>query len=172
MKRVTYIVVMLMVVSLAPAIDVTIPLSRVTRVYHTGALEDAEKVAQRRLTWESENVESRLVTAKIKAELGKFADATWLLSRNIKESPDDFRSWSLLGICHVRLGDEAEGAKCLKKALDINPYHGPALLWLAKVTTDKIEQTTLLEQVLVMEERGSQAAKEALKMLDSPKEKY
>jgi hypothetical protein len=59
----------------------------------------------------------------------------------------------------------------LKKALELNPCHGPSLLWLARSTADKNEQDRLLELVLVMEERDSPTAKEALKMLEDKKDK-
>ena len=167
----TFILIVAMLATLVWAIDIATPLSAVTRAYHTGNLADAERVAKIHITFDSKSADSRFVSAKIYAELGKFAEAMALLRENIKESPTDFRSWALIGACHVRLGDEAEGIKCLKKALELNPYHGSSILCLAKTTTDKRKQTELLERVLVMEDRGSAIASEALEMLDASKKK-
>lgn len=163
---------LLMVVTLAAtasslAIDIATPLSAVTEAYHTGDLAKAEQLANRHVTYDSHSIDSRFVAARILVSRGKCNDAIPLLLANVKEAPGDFRSWQLLGECRIQLGKLDEGVLCLKKALELNAYYGPSYLWLAKATADKKAQSELLQKVLVMEERDTPTAKEALRMLDS-----
>jgi tetratricopeptide (TPR) repeat protein len=151
------------------AIDVAIPLFPAVEAYHKGDLEQAEKIAAGHLTWESRSVDAKFVAARIAVAREKYSDAIPLLKANTEESSQDFRSWQLLGECYVRLDKKDEGVKCLKRALELNPYHGPSYLWLAKATDDKEPQTALLRTVLVMEERDTPTAREALRMLGSQK---
>ncbi|MFT5491596.1 MAG: tetratricopeptide (TPR) repeat protein [Limisphaerales bacterium] len=158
-----------MAVSPVSAIDEAIPLSKVVEAFHQGDLEQAQKLAKLHLTYESRSVDAKLVAARVSVARRDYAAAVPLLRANVEESPRDFRSWHLLGECLARLGKIEEGVKCLRKALELNPYNGASVLWLAKTTADKNAETALLMKVLVMEERDSSAAKEALRILRSRK---
>ena len=64
-------------------------------------------------------------------QTGDFQSASHLLGARLTENPDDWKSWSLLGMCFRELDDLNQAQTCLRKAVELQPNSRSTLLALA-----------------------------------------
>ena len=141
-------------------------VAEAARLYHSGQLESAARVIKGALTEKRVNDrDARLLEARIFAARRYVAAALKMLESLTVEG-NDYRPWFEMGVLHIRVGDVELGREYLKRSLKLNPHHGASYLWLAKTSGEAEERTAYLGKVLLMESRGSPAAKEALALLE------
>jgi len=77
--------------------------------------------------------DARLLAARIFVAQKNLAKAAEI-PEGLMADGRDYRPWFELGVSHVRQGDSKRGMECLKRSLELNPYHGASYLWLAKAS--------------------------------------
>lgn len=90
---------------------------------------------------------------------GKFAEATDLLHRALKESPRDARLWTLNGLALVRLGKQNDALASYNRALQLSPDYLPALEGAAQIEfeTGRPKLAATLHRILTIDPNNASA---------------
>jgi len=131
------------------------------QLYHEGRFEDV-RIAHRGLLDDSQDKDVLFIVGKSLAALGKTQDGIRLLERAAKEDTQNGRPFYEIGRLFIRLGDRRGGTRYLRRAIDADPQLTEAYYQLALHSIDTAEARKACEQVLILEERGSELAKKAL----------
>ena len=149
------------------------PLANIAHLYHSGKLEEAERAMEEHIkTYDVyPGPDTTLLAARISLARGHRRRAMALVRQCVSTHPKDHRLYFFMGVEHTRLGRGGEAVACLRKSIELNRNHAASYLWLAKTTVPREQKIRALQKVLVLEERDSPMAKQAVKMLDKLKDK-
>lgn len=132
--------------------------------YHEGRFEDV-RITHRGFLDDSQDEDVLFIVGKSLAALGKTQEGIRLLERAAKKDKQNGRPFYEIGRLFIRLGDRRRGTRYLLRAIDADPQLTEAYYQLALHSIDTAEARRACEQVLILEERGSELAKKAFVML-------
>jgi predicted Zn-dependent protease len=139
---------------------------QLARLYHQGQTNNSWHIyLHLQETPEKNDPDVMLVAARMYLDQRRTEEGFRLLESVSRKRPSDYLPLFVMGVEMTKLGDRDRAAAVLRESIKRNPTHGPSYLWLATATTIQQERIAALRHVIVLEERESPTAREALQMM-------